>query len=66
MALFLFRGAKSHASTFCDPAIVKSLICEERENDAFPFPHDINGLRKVQAELFATLSIVGQPKYRVR
>ena len=38
MTLFPFRGAESHASTFCDPAIVKSLICKESENHAFRFP----------------------------
>jgi hypothetical protein len=37
-------------------------FCEERENDAFPFPQDIYGSRKVPPGLFATLSMLYQIK----
>ena len=38
---------------------IKSLICEERENDAFRFPHENNVSQKANG-LFATLSIILQ------
>ena len=55
MTFFAFRGAKSPARTYCDPVIVKSLICEERGNDIFPFPQDIDGSQEVPPGLYATL-----------
>jgi hypothetical protein len=53
MALFPFRGAKSRASTSCDPAVVKSLIGKESGNDTFRFPQDTGGSQKANG-LFAT------------